>query len=283
VSDLFTRIAARVLRPPSGPAPARPARFEGEGGVPESEPPRPRAAEAWPGLVDAEAGDLREESIEVVAPAAAGTMDGHAPAVGDSGRRSGAPEGKEPGPRGGADLPARPVRRKQSRPTGLAPAGEEGEAEEGGPLVWPAARGSDLRARGSAGWLPSPAAAPPAAPESARVAPAAPGAPGRAPRSGPGSRSGPEAPAGEPAPAALARPAARARLAPLPPPEPAAAGGRARGLGADGAAEPVVHVTIGRLEVRAAEPARPAPPRRSLAAPSVSLDDYLRRRREGRR
>ncbi len=43
--------------------------------------------------------------------------------------------------------------------------------------------------------------------------------------------------------------------------------------------EPVVHVTIGRVEVRAQGGGRPAPPSRSH--PALSLDEYLRRRTEG--
>ena len=46
---------------------------------------------------------------------------------------------------------------------------------------------------------------------------------------------------------------------------------------APAAAEPVVHVSIGRLEVRASPAAAPAPPRRDMPAPR-SLDDYLRQR-----
>src|SRR5262249_43812568 len=43
--------------------------------------------------------------------------------------------------------------------------------------------------------------------------------------------------------------------------------------------QPVVHVTIDRIEVRAAEPPRRRPePRRSRPQPSVSLADYLRER-----
>ncbi len=50
------------------------------------------------------------------------------------------------------------------------------------------------------------------------------------------------------------------------------------------ASEPVVHVTIGRIEVRSAseKPTKPRRPRRP-AAPRLSLDDYQRRRREGGR
>ncbi len=49
-------------------------------------------------------------------------------------------------------------------------------------------------------------------------------------------------------------------------------------------AEHVVQVTIGRIDVRAVHP-RPAPARarREPAQPRVSLEEYLRRRREGRR
>jgi len=50
------------------------------------------------------------------------------------------------------------------------------------------------------------------------------------------------------------------------------------------AREPVVHVTIGRIEVRSA-PEKATKPRRARrpAAPRLSLDDYQRRRREGGR
>jgi hypothetical protein len=44
--------------------------------------------------------------------------------------------------------------------------------------------------------------------------------------------------------------------------------------------ESVVHVTIGRLEVRAA-PAPAAPPRHSSGPRPTSLDDYLRQRSGG--
>ncbi|HEV7806656.1 MAG TPA: hypothetical protein VGO80_12605, partial [Solirubrobacteraceae bacterium] len=48
--------------------------------------------------------------------------------------------------------------------------------------------------------------------------------------------------------------------------------------------EHVVHVTIGRLEVRSATPGTPpAPGRASPRRPPVGLDDYLRERTEGRR
>jgi hypothetical protein len=45
--------------------------------------------------------------------------------------------------------------------------------------------------------------------------------------------------------------------------------------------EPVVHITIGRLEVRAAPPAQPEPARertRPRSAPAVPLEEYLRQR-----
>ena len=45
-------------------------------------------------------------------------------------------------------------------------------------------------------------------------------------------------------------------------------------------AEPVIHVTIGRVEVRAV-PAAPAPKRAAPSAPSLSLGEYLRRRDGG--
>ena len=44
-------------------------------------------------------------------------------------------------------------------------------------------------------------------------------------------------------------------------------------------AAPTVHVTIGRIELRAAAPApAPAPPRSAARAPALSLSDYLERR-----
>lgn len=50
----------------------------------------------------------------------------------------------------------------------------------------------------------------------------------------------------------------------------------------DTPAEPAVRVTIGRVEVRAIQPASPPAPRR-LPEPRLTLEDYLRQRREGRR
>jgi hypothetical protein len=50
--------------------------------------------------------------------------------------------------------------------------------------------------------------------------------------------------------------------------------------------EHVVHVTIGRLEVRAGAPAAvpaPAPTRPPRRSSGIGLDDYLRERSEGRR
>jgi hypothetical protein len=49
-----------------------------------------------------------------------------------------------------------------------------------------------------------------------------------------------------------------------------------------GREETVVHVTIGRIEVRAVrEPAKPAP--QPARPPAMSLEEYLRRRSEGAR
>ncbi|HKG14824.1 MAG TPA: hypothetical protein VKB12_15970 [Pyrinomonadaceae bacterium] len=44
---------------------------------------------------------------------------------------------------------------------------------------------------------------------------------------------------------------------------------------------PTINVTIGRVEVRATQGPPPAPRRAETAAPRMSLDDYLRRRRNG--
>ena len=49
------------------------------------------------------------------------------------------------------------------------------------------------------------------------------------------------------------------------------------------AVAPAIHVTIGRVEVRAVTaPAEPARPRERKAPPLLSLDQYLRQRNEGR-
>jgi hypothetical protein len=45
---------------------------------------------------------------------------------------------------------------------------------------------------------------------------------------------------------------------------------------------PTVHVTIGRIEVRATPPPVP-PPKQRTTPPVMSLDDYLRQRDGGRR
>ena len=45
---------------------------------------------------------------------------------------------------------------------------------------------------------------------------------------------------------------------------------------------PTIQVTIGRIEIRATPPAAPVPKPRP-ASPTLSLDDYLRQRNEGRR
>ena len=56
-------------------------------------------------------------------------------------------------------------------------------------------------------------------------------------------------------------------------------------LGSDDAPAPVqqtIHVTIGRIEVRATPPPS-APPRKQAAAPVMSLDEYLKTRSGGQR
>jgi hypothetical protein len=49
--------------------------------------------------------------------------------------------------------------------------------------------------------------------------------------------------------------------------------------------EPSIRVTIGRVEVRLVQPPAPAKalPARNVSSPALSLDDYLKQRREGRR
>jgi hypothetical protein len=44
---------------------------------------------------------------------------------------------------------------------------------------------------------------------------------------------------------------------------------------------PPIEITIGRLEIRATQPAQPAPRPRPSRAPALGLDDYLRQRGGG--
>ena len=74
------------------------------------------------------------------------------------------------------------------------------------------------------------------------------------------------------APHALLEPARSGRTA-TPYAHNAQPGGRTGTIG-----EPVVHVSIGRLEVRAAPAAGTLPARRSAGPQPASLDDYLRQR-----
>jgi hypothetical protein len=47
---------------------------------------------------------------------------------------------------------------------------------------------------------------------------------------------------------------------------------------------PIVHINIGRIEVRAVHPSQPStPPRKTLPQPKMSLENYLQRRNEGKR
>ncbi|MEY2159914.1 hypothetical protein [Rhodanobacter sp. FW106-PBR-LB-2-11] len=70
----------------------------------------------------------------------------------------------------------------------------------------------------------------------------------------------------------MPRPHPRGAMAP-----PHRAGAAQAGHGGAAASKPAVHVSIGRLEVRAAPPAS-APPRRRDGPQPGSLDDYLRQR-----
>jgi len=56
------------------------------------------------------------------------------------------------------------------------------------------------------------------------------------------------------------------------------------GAAARSASAPAIHVTIGRVEVRAVTPPAPAvKPRRAAPSPSLPLEEYLKQRNEGRR
>ena len=91
-------------------------------------------------------------------------------------------------------------------------------------------------------------------------------------------------------PAVDASPAARGArpqgmLVEPPPPRPAiahgAAGDASLPIATRALAAPTVHVTIGRIELRAATPAAAAP-RAAASRPALSLNDYLSRRNAGR-
>jgi hypothetical protein len=107
---------------------------------------------------------------------------------------------------------------------------------------------------------------PPAAPARPSVAPAGPGS---APTSG--------APDERPAtrPRAVARPS-------LGPPVPASRAIRAERERAGARSGPTIHVTIGRVDVRAVMTPAAAPPRPAAPVESSSLEDYLRGRTGGR-
>jgi hypothetical protein len=90
----------------------------------------------------------------------------------------------------------------------------------------------------------------------------------------------------QPAPRIVPPP--RARLEPAPVPEPRERIGRVAGeQNPASAPAPAIHVSIGRVEVRAVAapptPARNRPAPAASASPGVSLDEYLRRRDGGRR
>jgi hypothetical protein len=57
---------------------------------------------------------------------------------------------------------------------------------------------------------------------------------------------------------------------------------RAEAGAAPPAAEPTIRVTIGRIEVRATAPTPPPAPAARPAGPRLTLEEYLRRRSEGR-
>jgi hypothetical protein len=48
------------------------------------------------------------------------------------------------------------------------------------------------------------------------------------------------------------------------------------------APEPTIRVTIGRIEVRATAPAPPPAPAARPTGPRLTLEEYMRRRNEGR-
>ena len=98
-----------------------------------------------------------------------------------------------------------------------------------------------------------------------------------------------------PAPSSEAPSTALRPRAPGPSPEgltaPDASGRGVSRFGPAAAAEPTVRVTIGSIEVRAVQPRVQAPPRAprqsekggARTGPGTTLEEYLRRRREGAR
>jgi len=72
------------------------------------------------------------------------------------------------------------------------------------------------------------------------------------------------------------------REAPVPPRLASPRAGVRAEAGASPVAEPTIRVTIGRIEVRATAPAPPPVPAARPAGPRLTLEEYLRRRSEGR-
>jgi hypothetical protein len=185
-----------------------------------------------------------------------------------------APSRREPG----GERPAPTVRRA------AAPVPPSLAVQEGRSRAEPT-RAADQARRAPAAERPHPPAAPPAPEERPRVEPAI-----RRIEVERVVTPVPPPAAAAPPPAASV-PRGREPAASTPPPAPAFLQPRVERLApepfsarrAEAAAEPVIQVTIGRIEVRAT-PAPKAPAReRPAARPAVDLEEYLRQRAKGER
>ena len=282
MSDLASRLLGRAGDQPAV-RPRLPSRYEpdprGLGSGPADEATGDRGDAPRP---DA-AGDVAVPGAALAAPPLSrqGTVTSPAPAalppsrpIGQAGHARPASPVAVPSPPSSARPHAAPaLAPDRSALPGVFPPGPPVEAAPMVPRV-PVAP-TEPRPGGSAGPGPAPPAWPVPVPFSAPapLGPAAQRQPGHAVRAWPAHRAAPDAgvsPVSEPS-AAPAPPLLAHRRADGP---------RTRAPGQAEADQQVVHVTIGRIEVRADRP--PAQEHRpSRNKPLLSLDDYLRRRSHG--
>jgi hypothetical protein len=302
MSDFLANLASRVVAPQAGLRPRRPSRFEPDGGpslpvglgpgtVADMGPPveerrepaaapaprLPRAARLWPRLGDEPpAPEWPRRTAESGPDPAGSSPDRRAARDGRAARGPGdldpVPEGRgEPPPsHGRRSEVVRPLTESLAEPPSHRPdvaVARPAPAEDGD--------------RGPARPIPAEPASPPAEGRStgpAERGEARPGAPFAGPTAAP-PPSNPPTPhpptvvtVREVRPAPPDRQATRER--PVSPGRPHP-GERVHEAGE----APVVHVTIGRIEVRAVRPALEERPGRR--PPVMTLEDYLRRRSEG--
>lgn len=272
--------------PPARPIPAP----EWTGPAPPAEPgPDLAAVASVPAMVPDPAPGRGRRRLAPAGPADEPAPPAEAARPPDGPLVAGDSSGDLPGPVSGRPALAGPP----AEPPATAPA-EERSSGVMRPPVRPARAGSD-RLRGAASDRDEATVAPvttalPALP----APPALPTVPATAAAPRPGRHEA------RPGPVAEDRPSGPAwRPPPSPPPAtgrapspPSAAGFETGGPAvppilptspADGSAEPVIHVTIGRIEVRAVQAEQPPAPRRPSPPSGPSLERYLRERSKRRR